>query len=249
MHRGDAPTSQLIQQIVVFCGAAVTCAALSHKRLELTEKQITLALGVGIVALFLPLVLMSGDGPRRWVGLGGFRLYIASVTLPITLLLLPRVRGMAWLLLGIAAALAAQPDASQVTAFALASATLLSRSSLSRLARAGVSVALAGVATLAWLRPDPLQPVAYVEGVLSLALTISPIALIAALVALALPVFALFRAGQAPIALYYLTLYFFAYRQLTPMPFLGFGIGPILGYFAIAGLAVQKQNDVDCIST
>lgn len=236
MHRGGAPTSQLIQQIVVFCVAAVTCAALSRKRLVLTNKQLAVALGIATVALFLPLVLMSGDGPRRWLGLGGFRLYMASVALPITLLLLPHVRGMAWLLLRIAAALAAQPDASQVTAFALASAALLSRSPLSLLARAGVSVALAGVAILAWLRPDPLQPVAYVEGVLPLALAASPVALIAALVALALPVIALFRAGQAPVALYYLAIYFFAYHQLTPMPLLGFGIGPILGYFGMASL-------------
>jgi hypothetical protein len=151
-------------------------------------------------------------------------------------LLLPQARS-AWVaLLVIATALAAQPDASQATAFALAGLVVLSRVPLTVLARVGVGIALAGAATVAWLRLDPLEPVSYVEGVLVLAQQVGPLGFGLALVALALPVAMLLRAGQVAVAVYYAAILFFAYRQLTPMPLLGFGVGPILGYFAMANL-------------
>ncbi|WP_309713018.1 hypothetical protein [Armatimonas sp.] len=232
MHRGGAPSGQIAQQAIVFCIVALACALFSRKPRALTDKSRDRALIVAAVLIALPLLLPS-TGPQRWLGAGGFRLYIASVVLPSTVLLLPQARSGGVILLLIAAALAAQPDASQATAFALAGVTVLLRMHLSGLARIGMSVALAGAATVVWLRPDPLEPVLYVEGVLALALTVSPIALMAALIALALPVVVLLRLGQTPVAIYYLAIYFFAYRQLTPMPLLGFGVGPILGYFSL----------------
>ena len=232
MHRGGAPSGQVAQQVLFFSVAAVSCALLSRKPLALTDKSRDRALIVAAVLVALPLLLPS-TGPQRWLGAGGFRLYIASVVLPGTLLLLPQARSGGVILLLIAAALAAQPDASQATAFALAGVAVLLRMHLSGLARIGMSVALAGAATVAWLRPDPLEPVSYVEGVLVLAQQVGPLALGFALTALALPVVVLLRLGQTPVALYYLAVYFFAYRQLTPMPLLGFGVGPILGYFSL----------------
>ena len=36
-------------------------------------------------------------------------------------------------------------------------------------------------------------------------------------------------------ALYWATVFALAPRQVTPVPWLGFGAGPILGYFLVAG--------------
>ena len=235
MPRGGAGSAQLIQQAVVFALAALACTVLSRKPLVLTEKSCNRALLVATLWVALPLLFPS-SGPHRWLGAGGFRLYIASAVLPSVVLLLPQARG-AWIaLLLIAVALAAQPDASQATAFALAGAAYLLRVPLSVLARVGLGVALAGAATVAWLRPDPLEPVSYVEGVLVLTQQVGPLALGLALVALTLPIAALLRLGQVAVAVYYAAILFFAYRQLTPMPLLGFGVGPILGYFGVASL-------------
>lgn len=236
MHRGGAGQAQLIQQVVVFLVAALASVLLARKPLVLTEESGDRVLIVAAVLVVLPL-FVPGAGPHRWLGVGGFRLYIASVVLPGMVLLLPYARS-AWIaLLVIAAPLAAQPDASQATAFALASLVVLVRAPLSVLARVGLGVALAGAAAVAWLRPDPLEPVSYVEGVLVLAQQVGPLALVLALIALALPVAMLLRLGQVAIAVYYAAVMFFAYRQLTPMPLLGFGVGPILGYFGMSALA------------
>jgi uncharacterized membrane protein YciS (DUF1049 family) len=240
MPRGGASLSQVIQQAVVFALAAILCTLLSPKLRVLTEKQCNRVLLVAALLLALPLLIPS-SGPHRWLGAGSFRLYVASVVLPSVVLLLPQVRN-AWVaLLVIAAALAAQPDASQATAFALASAAYLLRALLSVLGRVGLGVALAGIVTVAWLRPDPLESVSYVEGVLVLVQQAGPLALFFALVALALPVAVLLRLGQAAVAVYYAAILFFAYRQLTPMPLLGFGVGPILGYLGMATFCRSRE--------
>ncbi|MBB6052742.1 hypothetical protein [Armatimonas rosea] len=240
MQRGGAGLSQLIQQVVAFSVAALAFVLTSRKPLSSTETSRGRALMGVVVLLVLPL-LAPGAGPHRWLGVGGFRLYMASVLLPGAVPLLPQTRS-AWIaLLAIAAALAAQPDASQVTAFALAGLVVLWRAPLSGLARVGVGVALAGATAVAWLRPDPLEPVAYVEGVLVLAQQVGMLALGFALIALALPVAMLLRMGHVAVAVYYAAILFFAYRQLTPMPLLGFGVGPILGYFAMAILCRPQE--------
>jgi len=240
MHRGGAGQVQVLLQLLTFCAAA----ALAHRPLTLTERQRTAFLAVAALALLLPL-LLPGAGPHRWLGAGGFRLYIASAVLPSTLLLVPQMRHAWGALLVIAAALVAQPDASQATVFALAGLVVLLRAPLPWKARVGIGLGLLGSAVLAWSRPDPLQPVSYVEGVLVLAQHVGPLTLGLALIALALPLVAFVRAGHLAVAVYYAAVMFFAYRQLTPMPLLGFGVGPILGYFGAVTLAKEPARPVD----
>lgn len=258
MHQGGATQTQVFQQVLVFGVSGILCAALSRKSVVLTQAARNTLLAIAVLALLAPLTMMSGDDPRRWIGVSGIRLYIASVVLPSALLLLAQSFGSGtsrpvWpltTLVGMAVALAAQPDASQTTAFALACLPFLRRRTLSLFTRAGVSVALAGATYIVWLCPDPLKPVPYVEGVLALALAVSPFALALALLFVALPLVLLLRPSRVsssrsaiiPVVIYYVTLAFFAYRQLTPMPLLGFGSGPILGYFGFATLSAWKNS-------
>lgn len=258
MYQGGASQAQMLQQVGVFVVAGVLCAVVSRKPVVLKESVRNRLLAGAVLALLATLLLMPGEGPHRWIGVGGFRLYIASVVLPGTLLLLAQTvhSGTArpgWslaILIATAAALAAQPDASQATAFALACLAFLLRAPLSLLARAGGIIALVAATVVVWMRPDPLQPVPYVEGVLDLALVAGPLALAVALLFLALPIAGLLhlsrissdRFGIIAVAVYYVSVMFFAYRQLTPMPVLGFGVGPILGYLGMAALVGGGKN-------
>ena len=113
--------------------------------------------------------------------------------------------------------------------------------------RALVAAAMAAGVAWAWWQPDPLLPVSYVEGVLDLAANAGPVALVAALAALALPLLMLSwqaRASNDPallsVAVYYLAIDVLAWRQLTPMPLLGFGAGPIVGYALVAAAVRQR---------
>ena len=97
--------------------------------------------------------------------------------------------------------------------------------------------------TLAWTNEPAISPVNYVEGVIQLASSHQPVAgLWTSIVTLTLPAGLAWLAwkrqqlGIAAAALYYLIISGFAYAQLTPMPLLGFGASPIIGYFLLAGL-------------
>lgn len=218
------------------------------------------------VAPWLALLLLAAtllgpgsQGVHRWVALGPLRLNASAALAP-------------WLLLGLisrqdgvrAAAAAAvvatqllhvaQPDAAQATALALGAAPLLaSRRVVPPALGIPALLLAAGAAALAWARPDPLQPVAHVEGILLLARDQGPLALLGALVALGLALLPLAWAarGGAPGArraaagasLYFLASIGATFAGHFPVPLLGAGAGPVLGWCALALLAAAAARD------
>lgn len=202
--------------------------------------------------LWLPFVVAGGDGPFRWVSVAGVRLYLAPLLVPALFRLVsedrqPRVRAAA--LVAAALALLAQPDAAQATATAGASLVLLWR-------RRPVGVDIATLAVLvtsalaAWQRPDPLTPVAHVEGVFLLAAGAGPAALTAAWGAAVLPVAILLWIGVTArdrgllaVAAYYGALLAHAPLLVTPVPLIGYGAAPILGYAAMAMLSTDATHE------
>lgn len=200
-------------------------------------------------SLFIPLVIGTGT-PARWLVLGDVRLYLAAVVLPLVLFLLDApshtLATHATAVTTAAIALVLQPDASQLTAFALGMLALLVPAALPRPVRLGLCGMLLGTAVVAWRMPDPLVPVRYVEGVFALAAEASSLAFVGAVVSAALPVAAFVWAarvnrssGTFAVAVYYAALFALAPWQITPVPLLGFGAGPILGYFLVAGAVSQ----------
>lgn len=216
---------------------------------------------VAPLACALPMMVPFTDAPHRWVIVGGLRLYMAGIMLPATVLTLsdawcersaPAARmtqaTATAALVVTAALLSAHPDAAQVTALAGAIIVTLLRAWRRPIQTAAAIVAVAVCSVLAWQQPDPLRPVPYVEGVLDVAASAGWLAWLAAVTCVAVPPLALtWRASVtgawsllAP-AVYYVIIGMMAWRQLTPMPLLGFGASPILGYFFMAGLAARIQ--------
>lgn len=206
--------------------------------------------------LFAPLLGQVSAGPHRWVGMAGFRLYVAPVVVPLFLVLwhraltsqggAPRASSLSATLAG--AALFAQPDAAQLTAFAVGAVPLVWCSVLFRRWRLPVICGALLAAAVSWGLPDPLAPVPYVEGVFQLAASSSYGVLAAAVVAAALPVAALAwlaysmsSTGLLAVALYLGVLLLLAPMQVTPVPLLGFGAGPVLGYFLMASQAWRQS--------
>lgn len=203
-------------------------------------------------SLFIPLLSGGSDAPARWLTLGSVRLYLPPVVLPIALLFLgarPVAALRAASIITATVALMLQPDGSQLTAFAVATLAILATSRAQRLLRATLAAILLAGAVAAWRIPDPLAPVSYVEGVFSVAAGVSPFALLAAVVSAVLPVLALawtaratHSSGTFAVAVYYAALFALAPLQVTPVPLLGFGAGPILGYFLAAGAVSRRQT-------
>lgn len=256
MRQAGAGATLLTQQIAVavlsFAAVAMTW---SRDARNGTIPRPALALAIATVLLWAPLWASTLTGPERWLRVAGMRVYVASMLLPAVVLVLARaLRPSAspprwpWMLMPVALwALAAQPDASQATAFALACALPLWRASAAATAKGLVAGTLAAGVAWAWWQPDPLLPVPYVEGVLDLAAAAGPVALVAALAALALPLLMLTRQARASndtallsVAIYYAAIGVLAWRQLTPMPLLGFGAGPVVGYALMVAAARRR---------
>ena len=117
------------------------------------------------------------------------------------------------------------------------------------LARGGLAGMLLIGVIATWRLPDPLAPVPYVEGVFRLAADVSPWALAAAVLSAVLPVATLAHVarqnrsvGVLAVAVYLAGVFALAPLQVTPVPLLGFGAGPILGYFLAAGLICHEMH-------
>ena len=259
LHAAAAPRSLLIQQVTIAIVAiAATLISVRYSKASSTQKsRAWLLLGLATL-VYTPFLNGVSSNPQRWLGLFGFRLYIAPVVLPLFLLLWYRILSRHEATAGVASAVAAfvalglllQPDAAQLTAFAAASVPILWCSSIGRLGRLIMIVSLLVAAAVSWAVPDALAPVSYVEGVFLVAASFSVWLLLVAVLAVALPVFSLgwqaYKSnspGILGVAIYFAVLYLLAPIQVTPVPLLGFGAGPILGYFIIASQVEHRNVD------
>jgi hypothetical protein len=260
MHAAGVSSSLMAQQALIFVVPAMALWFAPPRRSQSEERRVlpwgTLAL---VVCLFLPLVANRESGPERWLLVGPLRLYVAPVVVPSLLMLLgtatkgPRQATM-WPLLAVLAgsvALLLQPDAAQLTAFACACMPILLSSRYARTLQALVFMALLACVIVGWRLPDPLQPVTHVEGALHLAAGLGPLALSSAVLAVLLPSAVLLwhawrirSAGFFAAAIYYATIVSLAPLQITPVPLLGFGAGPILGYVLLVLVASRRHTIV-----
>lgn len=247
----EAPRSVQVAQVVAAAAAVVIhVMTLRLRPLKSVTDNRWLALLLA-ASLFIPLIAGSTGSPARWLVLGSARLYVAPVVLPVVLFLLAAPhRAPAIYLVSVMAAtmaLALQPDAPQLTAFAVALLVLLATETAPLPFRLGLSVILLIGAIVTWRTPDHLSPVPYVEGVFAVAAEASPLTFVAATICAALPVAALAwvarvirSTGAFAIAVYFGSLFSLAPLQITPVPLLGFGSGPILGYFLVAGIVTRN---------
>jgi hypothetical protein len=211
-------------------------------------------LGVAFAAVASTFLAPAQDGVHRWIDVRAFHINVAALLLPAAVVALG-FSGI-WSRTGltcvaaIAVLLVLQPDASQATSFLVAVIILLGGSTAARAGRITAIAAAVLVAAIAWSRPDPLQPVAEVEGIFVLAEAVSPV--LAAVAALALA--ATFLAplcigntgggahGNAALALtgYFASAAICPIFGAFPVPLVGLGMSFPLGYWL--GIALLCAN-------
>lgn len=213
----------------------------------------------GLLATFSP----NQQGVHRWVDLGPLHANVAMFLLPAAIVALAASawRGLwpwiaALLSLGL---LVAQPDASQATALGVV-AVLIAAVAVRPLAIRAALIGAAGVLTaLAWLRPDPLQPVAEVEQIIKLAFALSPVAAgVAVLLLLAVaasPAVATYasapelRLAGSSLGLCFLVWVAAPFLGAFPVPLVGIGVGPIIGSWLGIGLLAGLLRSHDAPSS
>lgn len=221
------------------------------------------SLGAAMAPLALIVIALSLIGPdqlgvHRWLDLGGLQLNAAALVLPAAIAAFDRTRP--WLaipcFIAIAAILAWQPDISQIASFAFASFILASSRFGWRGALAAAAIAAAAVA-LCLSRPDPLLPVAHVEGIFLLAWSQQPtlavvmgVALAAACLApLLLPPTAALRGPGMALAGYFALTGGAFLLGAYPVPLAGYGLSFVIGWWlGFSYLSVREPSPVNSLT-
>jgi len=243
-----APASAGARNAGAWIAGALAAAGLSAlKRRDVLQ----VALWAAPAGLAASLLGPGVQDVHRWVTLGPLHLNVAMLLLPaavVALAVLCTTGASAWVA-GLAALvlLVVQPDASQATTLAAVSVLVafaaLRRTPARMALVVGIAAALAG---MAWLRPDPLEPIAEVEGILGLALGLSPwlataAGLLLAGVAAAPVVWGargspIERRAGAALGLCFLLWAATPFLGAFPVPLMGLGMSPIIGAWLGVGL-------------
>ena len=192
---------------------------------------------------------------HRWLRVGPVRLHAAALLLPLLLVALERLaRARGWWVaaveaVGVVSALLLQPDAAQATAFAAAAGVLLFPGARRSVPRVIAVVSLPVIAGLSWLRRDPLAPAPHVEEIVGLAGTFWPggaVVAIAALLLLPLPFLVARRdAGwrtRLALGAYVSVTCLAPFVGSFPVPVIGYGISPIVGYLLDVGAILRTAS-------
>ena len=244
---GVGPSSWLrsIVAWVVGAGLASLLARYGESR-RASGGAVVLTTGALIATLFAPAV----EGVHRWLDIGPLHINAAALLLPALIVGLAAIgiaRPIALVLACIAATvLLLQPDASQLTSFAIAASILLVRSHLAPRWKAFALVVAVVFAVAGWTRPDTLQPVAEVEQIFTMCLAVSPfLALLAglALAAAAVAPLALSssandpaRDGAIALSAYFLSVSIAPFFGWFPVPLVGLGMSFPVGFWLGMGL-------------
>lgn len=238
MATGGAPGLWL-RNPVMWAVTLLMCAFL--RRLRMPPPWLI----AGVVAA-LALSLLIGPnqaGVHRWLAVGPVQLNVAALLMPLALLLADRGvrsamrRRYALAVLAMVAILAWQPDMSQLgAAIAALVVWAVARRSVQSLWWI-LPIALLAVSVCA-LRPDPLESVPHVEGILQLAGEVSPLLafcggmclLLTALSPLLLASDVERRPAALGLAAYFLVSGFAWLFGAFPVPLAGYGISFVLGW-------------------
>jgi hypothetical protein len=206
-----------------------------------TERAVIIASAFAIFALGLPLLIGPDlEGVRRWIGIGPVQLHSGMLVLPMLVMLLHRLASP----YGIAATafasilISLQPDrASAIALLAATGALLVAHRSTTHL----IQLLCAGLAIgVTFMRPDILEPVPFVENVLSDAWLKNPLLAVGLAASLAAAVImpVLGNVRFCPVTA---TLAGFATASFLgayPSPLLGYGAAAIVGF----GLAIAAAR-------
>ncbi len=258
MRASGVPATAWGQNLAAGVIGILLCVALARRRSSRRGEAGLVAAGVLALGCLAATWLDPGvQDVHRWLRLGPVRLHAGALVLPVVLATLAGLeragRRHVSTLLSIATTLllVLQPDAAQATAFAAGAAVLL----LPRSRAEGHAwirlVPLLALAALSWLRRDPLAPVPHVEGIVGLAMELGTgwgAAAVASLLLLPVPFFAARRAGDGRMGLaigtYVLVTILAPALGHFPVPVLGQGASPIIGYFVAIGLLRRSRGSV-----
>ena len=241
MIRENVSSVIWIQNVAFILLATIVCLCVLKLRMKFNYKIIVF---VSILLLGLTFIGPNIDGVHRWLRIPLFTLNIATIVIPITIVAFYRLieeKQYVMSLIGtivIAVFLFLQPDASQLLAFSLPMIVLLLKSKISKVITTSFSIVLLLLTLKSWIELDSLQPINYTEGILTMVYDTSIVLYIIGIASLLwVPICFLVLCQKQSrnicvgIALYYWMMICATFVGNFPVPFMGYGLSPILGFY------------------
>ena len=245
MHINNVPISIYMQNILCLIILGLISYIAIWKDCKFNKNTPIIFTIISVILLLLTFINPGIEGVHRWVSIGPISLYASSIVLPIIIINLWKIvdkknNNLCISLIsviGISIILALQPDASMITAFAIPMIILFWNNS-NNIFRIFIIVFLSGLTIFSWIFLDGIAPVSYVEGIIELVKNMGMIWFvfgIATLVILPLP-FILFPVKEYKLLSLCIGIYFYIILVSTifgnfPVPLMGYGVSPIIGYF------------------
>lgn len=213
-------------------------------------------LALGCLAVALTFLDRGLEKVHRWLALGGFRIHISSIVLPCMIIGLGELYQKKSVIFSFVITvimllmLALQPDASQLSAFAASIAVIVWMQVKHGLLKYGVALLSVGAITYSWIHIDSLAAVPHVEDILLLARDMGIVWFLLGIVSLALLLipflsFPKISVLSRAVGLYYLVTLVSTFFGAFPVPFMGLGISPIIGYLMAVILLIRGNADYD----
>ncbi|MCM3708443.1 MULTISPECIES: hypothetical protein [Cytobacillus] len=230
-----------LQNLFIWLLGTVMC---SYYFIRKKEKRISkgnlLLTCISIALLVLPFLFDGSGGVHRWITFGPVNIYAASIILPIIIIQLWKRNNPASYTTALyfitLLILLFHPDAGQLTSFSCAASIILWKK-ISNWKLKLLSLMLSTVTVIiSWIFIDDLAPVPYVEDIIFLVADLGIVWLIFGVLSLLLLLSPFFYYGRNNIVSLSLGVYFLMAMIVTlfghfPMPIMGYGISPIIGYF------------------
>ncbi len=262
MHLHQLPASGYLQNIAAWLVSG-TCSciylSISHRAKKRSWSGHA-AVIICVAALCCTFFDSGTGGVHRWIRLGPVAVNAAFIFIPVALAgtdLLFRAgkqRDAYVLSLLIGTLLFLQPDASMSGAFALAMLPTLWHEHGHQALQWTVLCALFVLALISWARLQSPEPVLYVEGILTLAKSLGWVYWLVSMLSLLIlfwPFAAGIRSSSARFFLTASTLFYAGLLASTctgtfPVPIIGSGVSPIIGYLISATCAMQRLKACEC---
>lgn len=258
MYAHDISPSIYMQNFVFL----MICSVISIAYMAWTSDSKIGEAGILVIAIACVLFLAGSflsegtDGVHRWIQIGPMNVNIAFIALPILLIAINkllakgRLRICIVLILVSAILLFLQPDASMISAFSVALLPVMFAKGKNKLWNFVVAAVLLVLSVLSWSQLDGLQPVSYVEDILVLAKESGWGSLFFCVLALFVMIwpfvrlkgFQQYQGISMSLGLFFLALIVSALLGHFPVPLIGYGISPILGYMISAAYVVKKKR-------
>ncbi len=254
MQRNEISSAVYLQNIICYLVLGLVLFFLRNTKTAARYAPSAVIATLVAACLLLALTFLDRglDGVHRWLSIGSFRLYISSIMLPGVVLMISEL----WqdqiepvsvaILLVIAVILVMQPDAAQLSAFAAAMGLLVLTQTKSKAIQYALLSALIGCVAYVWIRIDGLDAVPHVEGILALAGDMGIAYYVFGLFSLGVLLLPFLNFSNASMKAKALGIYFFVMIAATflgnfPVPFIGYGISPIIGYM-LAIFLLMREN-------